>query len=125
MKVIACPSSPLKDASWEPVAPDRLISGAPKTAYHILHTSSSGEFTSGVYECTPGKWHVSYAEDEFCTLLEGHVRLTNQQGESQDFKAPDSFLIPSGYVGTWEAVTKVRKLFVIYEKENAKEEQRA
>ncbi len=116
MKIIPYPSSPLENPAWEAVAPEKIISGTPKLAYKILYTSPSEVFYSGIYECTPGKWAVSYNEDEFCTLIEGHVRLTNEKGETQDVKAPESFMIPSGYKGTWEAVTNVRKFFVMYEK---------
>jgi uncharacterized cupin superfamily protein len=82
----------------------------------MLYSSKSDEFHSGIYECTAGKWNVTYAEDEFCTLIEGSLRMTNEAGETQAYTAPDSFLIPSGYKGTWEAVTPIRKFFVIYEK---------
>lgn len=116
MKVIAFPSAPLADASWEEVEKEKLISGAPKRAWKPLYSSQSEEFHTGIYECTPGKWKVSYTEDEFCTLIEGKLKMTSEQGESQEFQAPVSFVIPSGYKGTWEAVTKLRKYFVIYEK---------
>jgi len=116
MKIIACPKEPLKDAEWDAVEQDRVVSGQPKRAFKTLYSSKSDEFHSGIYECTAGKWKVSYSEDEFCTLIEGHVRLTNNKGEAQEFKAPDSFVVPSGFAGTWEAVTPVRKFFVIYEK---------
>jgi uncharacterized cupin superfamily protein len=116
MKVISCPSTPLVDPVWENISPDRIVSGSPRSTYHLLYTSISGEFYSGVYECTAGAWKIAYTEDEFCTLLSGHVRLTPENGDPVDFHAPASFLIPAGYKGAWEAVTPVRKLFAIYEK---------
>ena len=116
MKIIPFPAEPLKDAEWTPVAPEKIISGHPKSAYKVLYTSKTEEFTAGIYECTPGKWKVSYAEDEFCTLIEGHLRMTSDKGEAQEFKAPDSFLIPSGFSGAWEPLSHLRKFFVIYEK---------
>lgn len=116
MKIIPYPAEPMKDPEWNEVAEERIISGTPKSAYGMLYSSKSDEFHSGIYECTAGKWKVTYNEDEFCTLIEGKVRLTNEEGDTQEFTAPDSFLIPSGYKGTWEAVTPVRKFFVIYEK---------
>ncbi len=116
MKIIPCPTAPLENAAWDAVEADRVVSGQPKRTHKMLYSSKSDEFHSGIYECTAGKWKVTYNEDEFCTLIEGHVRLTNEQGEAQDFMAPESFLVPSGFKGTWEAVTPVRKFFVIYEK---------
>jgi uncharacterized cupin superfamily protein len=119
LKVITFPQAPLKDAAWEEVEKDKLISGQPKRAWKALYSSASEEFHTGIYECTPGSWKVSYYEDEFCTLIEGRLKMTSEQGETQEFQAPVSFLIPAGYKGTWEAVTKLRKYFVIYEKAKA------
>lgn len=113
---IPCPAAPLNGTQWTAVASDKLVLGAPQTTYKVLHASKDGNFTAGIWECTAGKWRTNYAtEDEFCTLIEGHVRLTPENGTVQEFKAPDSFIIPCGFKGTWEAVTKVRKYFVIYE----------
>lgn len=118
MKNIPFPTAPLQDVSWTDVPADKIISGQPRSAFKILYTSQSEEFNAGIYECTAGKWKVSYSEDEFCTLIEGRVRMTSDTGETQEFKAPDSFLIPAGFSGTWEPLTPVRKFFVIYEKIN-------
>lgn len=121
MKIIPFPTEALQGTAWEAVEADRVVSGAPTRTYKVLHSSKSDEFHAGIYECSAGKWNVTYNEDEFCTLIDGHVRLTNEQGEAQDFHAPASFTVPSGYKGTWEAVTPVRKYFVIYEQATKKE----
>lgn len=114
-RIIPFPSAPLSGAEWADIAPEKLISGNPRCTHSVLYTSETGDCASGIYECTAGKWRVSYAEDEFCALIEGTVRLTSEDGHAQEFSAPDSFMIPSGYKGTWEAVTNVRKFFVVYE----------
>ena len=115
MKIIDFPSTPLVDAEWTNVSLDRIIEGAPQSTYKVLYSSKSGELTTGIYECTAGKWNVVYNEDEFCTLIEGRLRMTSEDGEVQEYQAPDSFLIPSGYKGVWEPLTNLRKFFVIYE----------
>lgn len=116
VSVLPFPVTALDPASFEPVAADKVIDGNPAQAFQVNYTSASGDFCTGIYACTAGKWRVSYAEDEFCTLTAGTVRLTNATGDTQEFTAPDSFLIPAGFNGTWEAVTDVQKNFVIYEK---------
>jgi hypothetical protein len=116
MKLIPSPAEPLSNPEWTEVAPEKIIAGHPKSAYKILYASKSEEFTAGIYECTAGKWKVSYSEDEFCTLIEGKLRMTSDKGEVQEFKAPDSFIIPSGFSGIWEPLGHLRKFFVIYEK---------
>jgi uncharacterized cupin superfamily protein len=116
MQTIPHPAVKLEDTEWKPVDPNKLIEGFPQTTYKILHAHPGKEFYTGIYECTPGKWKVIYEEEEFCTLVEGHAVLTSEEGLVQEYKAPDSFVIPAGFKGTWEAVTHVRKLFAIYEK---------
>lgn len=115
-KLVAYPRTKLEDAEWTPIDPAKVVSGLPRSTYRILHSNPSKEFYSGVYECSPGKWHVHYQEDEFCVLLEGTVIMEDDKGQAHEFHAPDSFMIPYGWKGTWEAVTYVRKLFAIYEK---------
>lgn len=116
MKAILYPSAPITAPQWQDVSADRVIDGAPRECFEVIYTSASGEFTTGNYQCTPGKWRISYTEDEFMTLLEGTLRLVNETGEVQEFTAPCSFTIPAGFKGTWEALTNLRKHFVIYEK---------
>jgi uncharacterized cupin superfamily protein len=111
MNVITHASAPLQNTSWTPLDDARIIEGNPQATHLILYTSPSGELVSGIYECTKGKWKVAYVEDEFCTLIEGRICLTNMAGEAQYYAAPESFLIPSGYEGTWEAITPVRQTF--------------
>jgi len=116
MKTIPFPSAPLDTPDWQPVDKARVVRGAPEQAYALLYSSASGEFHTGIYQCTTGSWKVSYSEDEFCTLLEGHVRLTDAGGHAQEYRAPASFLIPAGFEGLWDAITPVRKCFVTYER---------
>jgi hypothetical protein len=96
--------------------PANVISGAPETSLQNYYTDKSGSFFSGVWESTPGKWPVNYAEDEFCAILEGRVVLTDESGRAESFKAGDAFVIPAGFKGTWETVQKVRKFYAISEK---------
>lgn len=116
MKTILFPAAPLENPEWHAVDQTRVVSGAPAYAYTMLYSSASGEFNAGIYECTAGSWNVSYTEDEFCTLLEGEVRLSGDDGALQVYQAPQSFVIPAGFNGIWEAVTPVRKYFITYER---------
>ncbi len=100
---------------WAPVAPERIVTGTPQSASRVLYTSADGTFCTGIYACTEGKWRVSYSEDEFCTLLEGAVTLTPENGAPQTYTAPESFLIPAGFKGFWEPLGHLRKIFVVYE----------
>ena len=75
----------------------------------------SEQFFAGVWAATRGRWRVRYTETEFCHLLAGRVILVGEDGERNEFSAGDSFVIPSGFSGSWEVVEDCRKLYVIFE----------
>ena len=106
----------LADCDWTDVDPAKVQSGTPKSAHRILYVSNDEKFYAGIYACTAGKWQVSYDEDEFCTLVEGRVRLSTADGKEITYSAPESFLIPAGFQGFWEPLGNLRKFFVVYEK---------
>jgi uncharacterized cupin superfamily protein len=95
--------------------PSNPIAGAPATRLQNYFTDASGQFFSGIWESTPGKWPVRYSETEFCAILEGKCVLTDEGGKAETFGNGDSFVIPSGFVGTWETVEPVRKLYAIFD----------
>ncbi|MDQ7250725.1 cupin domain-containing protein [Dongia sedimenti] len=95
--------------------PGSPISGDPKTRLQNYFTDASGQFFSGIWESSPGKWPVRYSESEFCAILEGKCVLTDEAGRAETFGKGDSFVIPSGFAGTWETVEPVKKLYAIFE----------
>jgi uncharacterized cupin superfamily protein len=115
-QIVRYPRTKMEDTEWNPMDPKRVVAGSPRSSYKIIYSHPSKEFYSGIFECTAGKWNVNYGEDEYCTLVEGKVVLTGEDGIPNEFSAPESFLIPAGFKGTWEAQTYVRRYFVIYEK---------
>ena len=94
---------------------DRLLSGQPRQVIYNHYAEGTGQFFSGVWSSTRGKWRVSYTEHEFCHLLAGRIAIVSDGGERYDFGAGDSFVIPSGFSGTWEVLEDVRKLYAIFE----------
>jgi uncharacterized cupin superfamily protein len=99
--------------------PSNVISGDPKTRLQNYFTDGSGQFFSGIWESSKGKWPVSYSESEFCAILEGKCVLTDAAGKAETFTKGDSFVIPSGFSGTWETVEPVKKLYAIFEAKNS------
>ena len=74
----------------------------------------TGAFKAGFWSGEPGRSEVHYRKDEFCVLLAGVVRLIDEQGQAQTYRAGDTFLIPNGFKGVWETVEPVRKLYAIH-----------
>ena len=96
-------------------AADRLIDGKPQHTAKNFFSDTTGQLFAGIWESTPGKWRVSYTENEFCHITHGRVRIESMAGEAWTFKAGDSFVIPAGFAGTWQVTESLRKLYVIFE----------
>ena len=95
--------------------PNNIISGTPTAKIWNEYSSKDQQFHVGIWTSTPGLWHVSYQESELCIILSGTVRLTSQDGKTKEYKAGSNFVIPSGFVGTWETVDTVKKIYAIYD----------
>ena len=98
------------------VAPEKLIHGNPKQCAWVQYTDPSGQFFAGEWSSEPGKWRISYTEEEYCHMLEGVSVITDAQGAAGTLRPGDEFVIPRGFTGTWEVVEPTRKRFVIYER---------
>ena len=94
---------------------DKLISGNPRQTVWRHYTDPSMRFFVGQWRSEVGKWHIAYSEEEFCHMLEGTSVITDADGRAVTVTAGDSFVVPSGFVGTWEVVEPTTKRFVIYE----------
>jgi len=101
----------------EPTGPaaDRLIGPAPAQVIRNLLSSGDGRFHVGEWSSGVGAWRVAYTETELCHLLEGVVRLSDDQGHERTYRAGDTFVIGSGFAGTWEVLEPCRKIYAIYE----------
>jgi uncharacterized cupin superfamily protein len=97
------------------LAADKLIKGNPMQTVWTQYTDGSEKFFAGVWRSEPGKWKISYTEEEFCHMLEGSSIIESSEGHSLTVSAGDSFVIARGFVGTWEVVERTTKRFVIYE----------
>jgi uncharacterized protein len=95
--------------------PERVVSGDPRQCTWNHYSDPSGQFHAGEWQGEAGAWRVRYEphEEEFCTLLEGRVRLTDAQGAVVEFGAGASFVVPGGFCGIWENLTRVRKVYAI------------
>lgn len=94
---------------------ERLRKGNPQRKTWNHFSEPSENFNAGEWECEIGAWEVYYPaeSDEFCHILSGRMRLYDQHGEYREFSAGDSFVIPGGFIGVWETLQPLKKLYVI------------
>lgn len=99
-----------------PPWPDELVlSGTNKHWQKILHL---GEFVVVLYESEAAVTDVSYPfpYDEYVLVLEGEVILTSTSGERQRYSVGESFVVPKGWMGTWDMPVKYREKIVVERK---------
>jgi uncharacterized cupin superfamily protein len=94
---------------------EKLIAGNPKQSIWKRYGDKSGKFSAGIWASEIGKWHVKYTEEEYCRILQGESVITDASGRAMTVRTGDEFVIPAGFVGTWEVVVPTRKTYVIYE----------
>lgn len=93
--------------------PAKVVAGDPVHTTWALE--ERGNIYSGLWQTTPGKWRIAYAEWEYVYIHSGHSILTDQHGVATHLKAGDSFIIRPGFDGTWECVETTLKDYVIVE----------
>jgi len=80
-----------------------------------VHAACAEEGDDAVWASEVGCWHIRYTETEYCELLEGISIVTDAAGHAVTLRAGDRFVIPRGFVGTWEVVEPTRKVYALYE----------
>jgi uncharacterized cupin superfamily protein len=98
-----------------PVDAARVLAGAPVATTRNHHADDSNRFFAGVWSSTPGKWRIRYTAHEFCHLIEGRVRLVGDDGAVREFGPGDAWVIPAGFVGSWETIEAARKHYAIFD----------
>jgi hypothetical protein len=104
-------------AEPQPGAPpaDRILRGDPRHTIWNHYSDPTGQFHAGIWEAGPGAWRVQYdaREEELCVLLEGRVRIVEEDGTARDFGPGATFVVPGGFRGIWENLERVRKVYAV------------
>jgi len=115
--VLHLSSLALEPFEYRPV-PEKILSGDPLQRAWSYYSDSSGKFSVGVWECEPGAWRIHYTEQEYCRIVAGRSRITNDDGVIREVITGDEFVIPRGLTGIWEVIERTRKIYVICEYAN-------
>jgi len=114
-EVVPMHSEPMKKAALDLIPPfpeEVILKGKQENWMKILH---QGEVVVALYESTPALIDINepFPYDEHVLVLEGEVTLTHIDGTAQTFKEGDSFLVPKGFLGTWDMPKHYRELIVV------------
>ncbi|MGH8104786.1 MAG: cupin domain-containing protein [Arenimonas sp.] len=99
------------------VAGEKLIHGDARQSTLNMFSDPGKEFHCGIWEGAPALWRVSYSENEFCHILQGRIRITDEAGTGIIVGPGDNFVIAAGFKGTWETLETAKKIYVIFERQ--------
>ena len=103
------------EAELSELAAERLIAGTPELRVRNFFTDTSQQFFAGRWSASRGKWRVRYTENELCVMTAGRVIIESASGERSSFGPGDAFVVPAGFVGTWEVVEDCSKIYALFE----------
>ena len=91
--------------------PAKVISGDP--VHSTWNLEDRDGLYAGLWQSSPGKWRVNYAEWEYFRILSGYSLLTGTDGSVTQLHPGDSMIIRPGFEGIWEVVQTTLKDYVI------------
>jgi uncharacterized cupin superfamily protein len=100
----------------EHTEPFVIEAGDPTQRDSPLFTNDSNNMYVGLWDSTAFESEMRpFPSHEFVQLLEGEVSITEENGETQVFKAGDAFFIPMGTVCQWRVKDYLKKYYAIVE----------
>jgi uncharacterized cupin superfamily protein len=114
-EVLPLNAKELREMTLESIPPfpvEMVLEGESENWERVLH---QGDFVVAIFEASPAVIDISdpYPYDEFVLVLEGQVTLTHIDGEKQTYKHGDTFLVPKGWLGTWDMPVKYREMIIV------------
>ena len=98
--------------SIPPFPAEVVLKGESENWQKVLY---QGDYVVALFEASPAIITVNepFPYDEFVQVLEGEVTLTNVDGGTATYKQGDTFLVPKGWMGTWDMPYKYREMIII------------
>ena len=95
-----------------PIEPSWIEEGTPVARARILTKSPDDRLSSGVWECTAGKFKWIYGVDEIVHILAGEVVIREEGRPAYTLSSGDVAYFPLGLVTHWDIARYVKKFFV-------------
>ncbi|KIN74185.1 cupin domain-containing protein [Sulfitobacter guttiformis] len=88
-----------------------IIDGAPE--FRTWKLDDVDGLRCGLWQCTPGKWSMTYDVWEYVRILEGKAIITPADEDPVELEAGDSYILRVGLRCTWDVKQTILKEFVI------------
>jgi uncharacterized cupin superfamily protein len=105
----------LRAMELERIAPfpaEIILKGESENWEQVLH---QGDFVVAIFAASAAIIDIKepFPYDEFVLVLEGEVTLTNIDGGIDTYRQGDTFLVPKGWMGTWDMPVKYREMIIV------------
>lgn len=97
-----------------PIPQAWILEGSPAARKKLLTSSTDRLAFSFMWDCTAGRFHWFYEEDEVIHVLEGSVLIEDEAGVRRQLQTGDTFLLPAGSRYHWTVPHYIRKIAFIY-----------
>jgi uncharacterized cupin superfamily protein len=109
---LAVAASPAGELTDLPIDPSWIDEGSPRARAYVAVSAADHSITSGEWECTAGRFHWTYYEDEMIRILEGQA-LIEVDGAFRTCGPGDTIFFPLGQTVRWQVPNYVRKAFFL------------
>lgn len=98
--------------SIPPFPAEIVLEGESENWEQVIH---QGDFVVAIFSASPAIIDINepFPYDEFVLVLEGEVTLTNIDGGTRSYRQGDTFLVPKGWMGTWDMPVKYREMIIV------------
>lgn len=96
-----------------PIEPSWILEGTPRARGKVLLQSADRKVSSGLWDCSAGRFQWTFGWDEFVHILEGEVTIAQQGGPTVTLKPGDAAHFPVGLKTEWLVPRYVKKVFTV------------
>lgn len=105
----------VEDANWVGFPVEEVLEGDPQAEVALICEEEQGEqmLYVGMFRAQPSRFRYDYLGDECVHVLEGHVTVTADSGESVDLLPGTMTVFRKGTRTIWHVRETVREFFVL------------
>ena len=96
-----------------PIAPDRILAGAPVARSKVLASSQDRTAQIVAWECSAGEFVWHYPEDETLLVISGEAFVTDETGKECRLAEGHVAFFPGGSSSRWRVTRPIRKVAVL------------
>lgn len=96
-----------------PIEPSWILEGLPRARGAVLTQSPDKKVSTGLWECSAGRFQWTFGWDEFVHILEGEATIKPEGGAAITLRPGDTAFFPVGLKTEWLVPLHVRKVFTV------------